>query len=296
MNLIVGATGLVGSAVCRLLRERDQPVRGLVRLTSNPARVKQLTDLGVQIVIGDLRSPASLRSACAGVSTVISTASMIASQQQDDSFSEVDDAGQRALIDAASSAGASHFIFVSLSGNVNVPCPLIDAKRAVERHLLESGLPFTILRPAPFMEFWFTQMAGFDHALHKANVLGDGRQEISYIALADVALFTAASVGNLRARNRTIELGGPEPISPLRAIALFEQVSGAPYDVQHVPREALEAQYDAAEHPTQKSFAGLMLALSRNDRIPMTATAADFGVKLTTVEDFAKRMIGLPAI
>src|SRR5688572_21291961 len=152
MNLIVGATGLVGSTVCKLLRERDQPVRGLVRLTSNPARVKQLTDLGVQIVIGDLRSPASLRSACAGVSTVISTASMIASQQQDDSFSEVDDAGQRALIDAASSAGASHFIFVSVSGNVNVPCPLIDAKRAVERHLLESGLPFTILRPAPFME------------------------------------------------------------------------------------------------------------------------------------------------
>ncbi len=293
MNLIVGATGQVGGAIVRLLRQRNEPVRALVRLSSDPAKVKALSDLGAQIVIGDLSSVASLRSACTGVTTVVSTASMIGSQQTADTFSGVDDEGQRGLIDAAAAAGVNHLVFVSVTGNITVPCPLIDAKRSVEQHLQKSALAYTILRPSAFMEFWLTAIAGFDHSQRQARVLGDGTQEISYIAAGDVARFAAACVGNRAARGRVIELGGPEPLSPLRIIQVFERLAGGAYTVQHVPREALEAQYAAADHPTQKSFAALLLALSSNDRIPMTATAREFGLELTSVQDFAAKSLSI---
>jgi uncharacterized protein YbjT (DUF2867 family) len=42
MNLIVGATGMLGGEICRLLGEQGKAVRGLVRATSNPEKVARL--------------------------------------------------------------------------------------------------------------------------------------------------------------------------------------------------------------------------------------------------------------
>jgi len=75
MNLVVGATGMVGSEICRLLIAAGKPVRGLVRATSDPAKVDQLKGYGVEVVQGDLRDRASLDAACQGVTAAISTAS-----------------------------------------------------------------------------------------------------------------------------------------------------------------------------------------------------------------------------
>ena len=55
---VLGARGKVGSEVCRRLAHRVVPVRALVRSTSDAAKVQALRDLGVEIVVGDLRDPA----------------------------------------------------------------------------------------------------------------------------------------------------------------------------------------------------------------------------------------------
>jgi uncharacterized protein YbjT (DUF2867 family) len=290
MNLVVGATGLLGSEICRQLRAQNQPVRALVRRTSDPAKVERLRVMGAELTIGDLKDHTSLASACVGVRTVISTATMITSAREGDSFDATDDAGQRALIDAARAAQAQHFIYVSVSGNVDIAVPLIDAKRAVERYLqAAAGLSFTILRPAPFMDFWLGPMAGFDVQNRKANLLGTGQQEISYIALVDVARFVVSCVDNPRAVNRVIELGGPEAISPARVVELFERAVGGKFEVQQVPTQALAAQYAGARDPLQKTFAGLTLNGTRDNRIPMDETASEFGVRLTSAEEFARQ-------
>jgi uncharacterized protein YbjT (DUF2867 family) len=39
MNLVVGATGILGSEICRRLVERGKPVRGLVRATADPGKL-----------------------------------------------------------------------------------------------------------------------------------------------------------------------------------------------------------------------------------------------------------------
>lgn len=60
MKLVVGATGLVGSEICRLLVEKGKSVRALVRKSSDPEKVATLEKLGVELAIGDLREPSSL--------------------------------------------------------------------------------------------------------------------------------------------------------------------------------------------------------------------------------------------
>ena len=79
MYLVVGATGMVGGEICRLLAAQGKPVRGLVRATSDQAKVDELKSNGVEIVQGDLCDPASLEAACQEVTAVISTVSALPS-------------------------------------------------------------------------------------------------------------------------------------------------------------------------------------------------------------------------
>ena len=75
MILVVGATGMLGGEICRRLAAKGKPVRALVRVTSDPAKVEALQAPGVELVQGDLRDPASISAACQGARAVISTAS-----------------------------------------------------------------------------------------------------------------------------------------------------------------------------------------------------------------------------
>ena len=70
-TLVVGATGLVGSETCRWLREEGHQLRCLVRQTADPAKRSALESLGAELAPGDLKDPASLAHACAGVQAVI---------------------------------------------------------------------------------------------------------------------------------------------------------------------------------------------------------------------------------
>src|SRR5262245_40045878 len=112
MNLVVGATGPVGlgGEICRQLRASAQPVRALVRPTSNADRLANLARIGVELVQGDLRTPRSLRDACRGVEAVISTASMMVSRQEGDTVENVDGTGQTDLVEAADAAGVRSFL------------------------------------------------------------------------------------------------------------------------------------------------------------------------------------------
>ena len=73
--LVVGATGLLGRQVSRLLREAKRPVRALVRTTSAQETRAWLEANEVELFNGDLKDESSLLRACANVETVISTAS-----------------------------------------------------------------------------------------------------------------------------------------------------------------------------------------------------------------------------
>src|SRR5215216_6470694 len=73
--LVAGATGMLGSEICRQLRVAGRSVKGLVRVSSDPAKVSRLQSFGVETMQGDVRDRASLDRACEGVTHVISTVS-----------------------------------------------------------------------------------------------------------------------------------------------------------------------------------------------------------------------------
>jgi NADH dehydrogenase len=285
MNLIVGATGTLGGEICRLLASRGHAVRALVRSTSNPERIAALRKLGVELVQGDLKDPASLRDACRGVSAVISTASSTISRQDGDSIDAVDRQGQLKLVAAAESADVGHFIYISFPP-IDIDFPLQDAKREVEARLRQSRIAHTILQPTCFMEVWLSPVVGFDPANAKAQICGTGRNRMSWISFLDVARFAVAALEEPRARGATLELGGPEALSALEVVRLAEQLTGQTVVLQHVPEEALSAQLDAATDTLQKTFAGLMLYCARGDVIDMAGTRRVLPVEnLRTVRD-----------
>src|SRR2546430_1501209 len=153
MHFVVGATGLLGSEICRLLAADGKLARALVRPTSDQNKVAELESLNVEIARGDLKDRSSLDASCRGVSAVISTASSTLSRQEGDSIQTVDLEGQLNLVDAAKAANVSRFVLVSFP-KAEVDFPLQSAKRAVEDHLKSSGLTYTILQPTFFMEVW----------------------------------------------------------------------------------------------------------------------------------------------
>jgi uncharacterized protein YbjT (DUF2867 family) len=146
------------------------------------------------------------------------------------------------------------------------------------------------------MEIWLSPHLGFDAANAHANVIGHGDAPISYISYLDVAQFCAAAVGYPAAHNAAFDLGGPDAVSPLEAVHIFEQATGKRFEVVHIPIEGLQAQYAAATNPLEKTFAALMMATARGNVIPMQDVLRTFpGITLHSVEDYARRSVPLPA-
>ncbi len=291
MILVVGATGMVGSEVCQRLSRRGEKVRALVRTTSSAEKVALLRGWCGEICVGDLKDPDSLADACRGVTAVISTASSTLSRQAGDSIESVDDAGQLHLVEAAKSAGVGRFIFVSFRGPAGISFPLADAKAHVEHAIAD--LNFTTIQASWFMEVWLSPALGFDYLNASARIYGPGTSPVSWVSFPDVAEMCVLALRHPGAERRTIEFGGPAALSPLEVVARFEEIGGKPFKLEHVPEEALRAQFEGATDSMQKSFAALMLAYSSGDAMNMASIQQEFGIKLTNIDQFARMVLGL---
>ena len=258
---------MLGSEICRLLAERGESLRALVRKTSDPAKVESLRKLGAETVQGDLKDRASLASACAGTAAVLSTASSTISRAEGDTIESVDRDGQLALVDAAVAAGVERLVYVSFT-EMAVDSPLQRAKRTVEGKLQESGMDYTILRPTHFMEIWLSPAVGFDSANATARVYGSGQAPVSWVSFHDVARLAVAALNDPALRNATVEFGGPEALSPIEVVRIFEEETGRTFSVEHVPEEALDGELETAPDSLAQSFAALMLATVRSRTVP----------------------------
>lgn len=140
--LLTGGTGTLGRQVAPLLRDAGCRVRVLSRHTRAPGD-------GLEFVTGDLLTGDGVEAALAGVDTVVHCAGA----------SRGDDEMARQLVQAASRTGVSHLVLVSVVGADRVPVETrLDRvmfgyfanKRAAERIVAESGLPWTTLRATQF--------------------------------------------------------------------------------------------------------------------------------------------------
>ena len=288
-TLVVGATGLVGHQIALGLQQRTGQVRGFVRGGVANPKATDLVAAGIEIAPGDLTRPETLVGACTGVETVVCTATTMPTGA-DDGLRRVDHEGVLTLIDAAEDAGVKKFVYTSYTGNIRIDCPLHTAKRACEARLLNSRMEAVILRPSCFMEIWLGPQLGFDPLRGTARIYGDGQGKVSYISAVNVAEIAVAAALRSTGSGVILEMGGPEPLSQLDAVRIFEQALDTACRLEFVPAEALQQQHQSPD-PLQRTFAALMLGYTQGDIIPGAAAVADeYGVSLRSVSEYAKSL------
>jgi uncharacterized protein YbjT (DUF2867 family) len=281
--LVAGATGDLGGAVARMLLARNKPVRCLVR---DQLKAKPLVEAGAQITMGDVKDPSSLTPACKGVEVVITTVNS-AKLGGLDNPQTVDLEGNRNLIDAAKEAGVKQFIFVSAStADAHSPVPFLQAKGKTEEYLRQSGLKHTIIAPNAFMEFWVANTVGLPAINGRpVTLVGEGRRKHSWISAGDVAEIMLTSVGNSKAMNQRLVIGGPEPLSFLDVVGVYERLLNHKITVNNVaPGEPVPG-FPESLLPMLASFDMF------DSPMDMTQITKNFKIQLMTVEDFARKMI-----
>lgn len=286
MILLVGATGLVGGMIARGLLAEGRDVRVLVRPGSP---YQPLVEAGAAPVVGDLKDPASLVPACAGVETVITTATA-GSRGGADTAQTVDLEGNRHLIDAARAAGVRQLVFISATAaDEGSPAPLLRAKAVVEAYLRDSGLPYTILASDTIMDLLLPLVVGGPaRAGRPVTLVGEGQRRHSFVAARDLAAFAVAAVGHPAALNRRVAVGGPAAVSLRDVVAAYERALGHPIPVRTIaPGELLP---DLPPVPGLAEVVSGMAAVLETFDSPLDVaeTARAFGVRLTPLDEVVR--------
>ena len=216
MILVTGATGFVGPKIVHALREREHPVRCLVRKPSSRA-AQSLAAWGCELVTGDMTDAASLRRAVEGCDAVVHLVAI--RQGPKEQFERIMEQGTRDLAAAAREAGVKRFVLMSALGTSKESkdlVPYYHAKWEQERTVAASGLEHVIFRPS----FIFGSDGGILPTFRRlaklapvTPVIGSGEQRIQPIWIDDVAAYFAAGVDKPEAAGQILELGGPDVVS-----------------------------------------------------------------------------------
>jgi len=274
-----------------MLLARGYKVRAFVR---DPQKAQPLKELGAEIFQGDLRQPETITRACKGAEKVISSVCAPVNQG-DNNPRTVDQRGNRLLIDAARSAGAQHFVFVSgYSCCSDHPVDFFRIKYQTEEYLKASGLSYTILRPTLFMEFWGALVGAPVLAGKKTMIFGGGSTPLNFISAEDVAKFILLALEDPRLQNQSLDIGGPQNLTLNQVAELYGRVSGKPVRKQHMPAVVMSAM-SRLLWPIQEGQARIMAMGAMTTRpgftLDMTGVLQRYPVRLISLEEVARKAV-----
>jgi len=210
--VVIGGTGLIGSKLVALLRQRDQEV-----LAASP-------DSGVNTLTGE-----GLAEALVGNSPSF----------EDTAVMKFFETSSRNLLAAEAAAGVRHHVALSIVGTDRLPdSGYLRAKMAQERLIKASGIPYTILRSTQFFEFMGRVADSFSDGktvrVPPALVQPIFSNDV-VTALADLVLGAPG--------NDTLEVAGPEK---LRFDELIRRVLANNHDARKVTSD-VHARYFGTE-------------------------------------------------
>ena len=143
---VLGATGNQGGHVARALLEAGWPVRAITRNTDSP-RAKALASYGAELIQADMGEVDTLVRAFEGAGGIFSVQNFWELGLREEVRLGTN------VITAALAVGQPHVVYSSGLGAETVKgITAIDGKAMLEERLRQSGLPFTIIRPALFMD------------------------------------------------------------------------------------------------------------------------------------------------
>lgn len=297
--LVVGATGAMGRPAVRQLRARGIEVRAFSR---HADRAGDLAALGAELMAGDLVDAASLQRACSGVERVLVCAHGLMGRGAHRS-ERVDDAGHRALIEAAKAAKLQRFVYTSAHGaRADHPIDFFRTKHTIEQALAASGLDAVVLRPTAFMEHHAHHFNG-KGLLEKGQVrlIGPGTKLRNFVCAADVAKFALRALLEDPPPYRTLVIGGRGHYSALDVAALYARTAGLPLRVSHLPAVVAGA-IGFVARPWHPGLARLMHLLSLPDDAfeerfdGHEALQRETGIGVRTLEEFVREQVVLAGL
>jgi uncharacterized protein YbjT (DUF2867 family) len=212
MNLILGGTGTVGSAVVNALLAKGEGVRVVTRSQDKVSRLPQ----GTVGVVGDLDDP--------------STFDNVFSQSYDNLFllnsvSSTELQQGLAAVNEAKRTGAKRIVYLSvMNAEHGVHVPHFASKIAIENAIRQSGIPHVILRPNNFNQndLWF-QDAIVKHGVYPQPYGDKGCSRVDVRDVADAAVI-ALSRNDLV--NKTFNLAGPRPVNGSATAEIWSSALG----------------------------------------------------------------------
>lgn len=224
MILVTGAGGKTGRALIKALSKTGS-VRAFVRSKDHVSSAKTLG--AVEAVNGDLRDPSACRGAMQGIRTVYHICPNMSPEEL---------VIGKLVIGEARAAGVEHFVFHSVLHPQIEKMPHHWAKLCVEEMLFESGLPFTTLQPAPYMQ---------NLSASWKNIAEDGilrvpysvNSKFSFVDLDDVAEAAKIVLTEPNHLNAIYELAGTPPLTHVEVAEILSRVLNRPVRAEE---EAIE--------------------------------------------------------
>jgi len=141
--LVTGGTGTLGRHIITTLVKNGHTAR----IMSRSSRPTTLT-AGTEWAQANMETGQGISEAVSGVDTIIHTASSPFQHMQ-----QVDIDGTKLLLEKSRIAGVAHIIYISIIGIERIPLSYYRYKLAAEEAIINSGLPYSILRAAQFHPF-----------------------------------------------------------------------------------------------------------------------------------------------
>ena len=291
MFLVTGATGGIGRRVVRSLLLRQRQVRAFVRLNS---RYGELEHRGAEIFIGDLRREKDIQKACEGVKYIISAHGSAGDALALDYRANIE------LIDRAVAVGVEHFVFISVLGAERgyEDAPVFKAKRAVEKYLQNSGINYTILRPAGLA----SNLLPLAERFRQTGIyllVGDPKNRTSIVSTDDLAQIAVDCAEVAGARNQTLPVGGPEILQREDIPRILGNIFNQEPIIINPPILVVDGlrTFLGLLNPQAQKALGTFRTLLDNEffctREEISQLEAIFNLKLETLESFLRRYLAV---
>jgi len=203
--LVAGSTGYLGQFIIKALKEKGYWIRALCRDALKLQPVRQYID---EVYVGEVTEPETLKDLCKDIDIVFSALG-ITRQKDGLSYMDVDYQGNVNILNEATAARVSKFMYVSvLNADKLRHLEIVKAKEKFVDELKAANIPYVIVRPNGF----FTDIKEVYEMAKKGRIylFCDGNYRANPIHGMDLA---HACVENLQLKNSELDIGGPEVLS-----------------------------------------------------------------------------------
>jgi NADH dehydrogenase len=233
MILVTGATGFVGKEIVSQLKKSGYAVRVLVR---EPERWKAwASELGIDLVQGDVTEPHSLKGCCEGVTAVIHLVGIIVPRKKN-TFETVHVQGTANMLAEAERAGVQRWIHMSALGTrQGARSRYHQTKWQAEERVRASSMAWTIFRPSLIYGKGDGFTSTFIRMLRLPVVgklalpcIGDGKTNFHPVAVDEVAHCFVQALSREEAHGKTFDLAGDSISFANLLQALIKQLGMTP--------------------------------------------------------------------